>query len=89
VGHHRTWRFPSASLSKAMLLVAELRRIARVRGHLDPRTRALLAVMIRVSDNAAADAMYRRVGDPGLLEVAHAAPACAGSFRPVGGQRRA
>jgi hypothetical protein len=73
IGRHRTWLFPSASVSKAMVLVAELRRVARAGGHLDPGTRALLAAMIRFSDNDAADAIYGRVGDRGLLEVARAA----------------
>lgn len=73
IGRHRTWSFPSASVSKAMVLVAELRRIARAGGHLDPGTRALLAAMIRVSDNDAADAIFGRVGDRGLLAVARAA----------------
>jgi hypothetical protein len=73
IGRHRTWSFPAASVSKAMVLVAELRRAGRAGGHLDPGTRALLAAMIRASDNDAADAVYRRIGDRGLLEVARAA----------------
>jgi hypothetical protein len=73
VGSNRAWSFPSASLSKAMLLVAELRRTARAGRRLDPGTRAVLAAMIRVSDNDAADAIYRRAGDGGLLEVARVA----------------
>jgi hypothetical protein len=82
VGWHRGWQFPAASLSKAMLLVAELRRLARAGRHLDAGTRALLAPMIRLSDNDAADAIYRRVGDRGLLGVAR--PARMRAFGPAG-----
>jgi D-alanyl-D-alanine dipeptidase len=61
-------QYPSASVSKAMLLVAYLRQIG-------PRAptaeeRALLEPMIERSDNDAADAIYARVGDAGLLSVA-------------------
>ncbi|HYI36407.1 MAG TPA: serine hydrolase [Thermoleophilaceae bacterium] len=66
-------RFPSASLSKAMLLVAFLRR-ADSRG--TPPTaaeRESLGYMIRLSDNASADAIYRKVGDGGMRALARAA----------------
>ena len=62
--------FFSASISKAMLLVAELRRLRREDAPLDAETRALLEQMITLSDNDAADAIFERVGDPGLNEVA-------------------
>jgi hypothetical protein len=70
-GWHRTHTFPSASLSKAMLLVAVLRR----QGHspLSGWQRALLDPMIRYSDNDAASAVYRQVGGTGMLAVARAA----------------
>jgi hypothetical protein len=66
-------RYVSASVVKAMLLVAELRRLRRERLPLDPTTEELLAAMITRSDNDAADSIYLRVGDPGLLSVARAA----------------
>lgn len=65
-------QFYSASVSKAMLLVAELRRLRREGSALDSGTRAALERMITLSDNDAADAIYGRVGDAGLNEVAEA-----------------
>jgi Beta-lactamase enzyme family len=65
--------FASASVVKAMLLVAELRRLAESALPLDPLTEDLLEAMIAWSDNDAADAIYARVGDPGLIAVAEAA----------------
>ena len=63
-------QYSSASVTKALLLAAELRRLER--GHLpvDAGTRALLEPMVTSSDNRAADAIYARVGDAGLQEVA-------------------
>jgi D-alanyl-D-alanine dipeptidase len=60
-------RYVSASLVKAMLLVAYLRRI----GNRPPSAgeRAVLGPMITLSDNDSADAIYHRVGDPGLLGI--------------------
>ena len=63
-------QFYSASVSKAMLLVAELRRLKREGLPLDEATRSTLEQMITVSDNDAANLIYQRVGDPGLNEVA-------------------
>jgi len=63
-------QFFSASVSKVMLLVAELRRLRREGTPLDATTRSLLTQMITFSDNDAADAIYARVGDAGLNEVA-------------------
>src|SRR4051794_5039148 len=69
LGVNRTVRYPSASVVKAMLLVAVLRR-----GEPSPATRALLGPMITASDNKAALRVYReQVGDGGLYAVAHAA----------------
>ena len=65
--------YPSASISKVLLLAAELRRLDAAGSSLDGATRALLARMITLSDNDAADAIYARVGDAGLYEVARAA----------------
>jgi hypothetical protein len=64
-------RYPSASVVKAMLLVAALRRDG---SHPVPaRQRALLGPMIRVSDNKAAEAVFDVVGRAGLARVARAA----------------
>ncbi len=70
-GFQRTVQFPSASVSKAMLMVAVLRRAAGRR--LSEGERALLRAMITVSDNDAASALYRQVGGNGLRAVARAA----------------
>jgi Beta-lactamase enzyme family len=70
-GLHRTVRFASASVTKAMLLVAVLRRSGRKR--LSDSDRALLRPMITSSDNDAANAVYARVGGTGLRRVARAA----------------
>ncbi len=65
--------YVSASVVKAMLLAAELRRLERDGAPLDPGTEGLLRAMICHSDNDAADAIYLRVGDAGLLDVARLA----------------
>jgi beta-lactamase class A len=70
VGFEPDRLFYAASVAKAMLLVAELRRLNAEEATLDETTRSLLEQMITVSDNEAADAIYGRVGDPGLNEVA-------------------
>ena len=62
-------RYWSASVVKAMLLVAETRRLEEAGLEIDAATRSALEAMITYSDNDAADAIYARVGDPGLLEV--------------------
>lgn len=72
-GLNRSVQFPSASVVKAMLMVAVLRRVGS--GHLDGATAKTLTAMITVSDNDAASAIYRRVGGPGLRAVARAAHA--------------
>ncbi len=64
--HHR-----SASQSKAMLLVAYLRRLG---GRPVPEAmRRVLAPMIQVSGNRAAARVHRLVGDAGLADVGRAA----------------
>jgi len=70
-GLHRTLDFPSASVDKAMLMVALLRRAAG--RPLTASERALLEPMITRSDNAAADAVYATVGGAGLTAVARVA----------------
>jgi hypothetical protein len=69
VAVHR--RYPSASVVKAMLALAVVRE-ARGRA-LTSGERALLGPMIRVSDNAAAGTVYRRIGGDGLRRVADVA----------------
>jgi Beta-lactamase enzyme family len=72
-GHDYDRQFSSASVSKALLLAAELRRLDREGLPLDNETKALLRPMVTYSDNRAADAIYARVGDAGLEEVAERA----------------
>jgi hypothetical protein len=68
--HQCRRRYVSASVVKAMLLVAYLDRVQAERQPLTSHERALLGPMIRVSDNLAANAVYHRVGDAGLYRVA-------------------
>lgn len=72
-GYDTDTQYSSASVTKALLLVAELRRLEREGLPLDAGTKALLEPMITYSDNRAADAVYARVGDAGLEEVARRA----------------
>ncbi len=70
-----SWRgatpYRSASLVKAMLLVAYLRRPDVRARALRAGERALLDPMIRLSDNRAANAVHARVGLPALSALAH------------------
>ncbi len=68
VGVGRT--VPSASVVKAMLLVAYLRRPGVLDRDLRPAERALLGPMIRRSDNAAASQVCNVVGTVGLARLA-------------------
>ncbi|HEX5928724.1 MAG TPA: serine hydrolase [Solirubrobacterales bacterium] len=68
---HRT--FVSASVVKAMLLVAYLRMLAAERRGLDAGSRAVLAPMIELSDNDAATAVWYRVGEGRVYAVARRA----------------
>lgn len=63
-------RFVTASVVKAMLLVGYLRKVDAAGRGLTAAERALLRPMIRVSDNDAATAIWRRIGDSGLRRVA-------------------
>jgi hypothetical protein len=69
-GYDADRQYSSASVTKALLLAAELRRLEREDEQLDSSTKALLDPMITYSDNGAADSIYARVGDAGLEEVA-------------------
>ena len=82
-GYDYDRQYSSASVSKALLLAAELRRLRREGLPLDVGTRALLEPMITYSDNRAADEIYARVGDEGLEEVAERAGMA--GFEPVPG----
>jgi hypothetical protein len=62
--------FLSASVVKAMLLVAYLRRLAARHESVGSLSQALLYPMIHVSDNNAASATWHIVGDDGLEDVA-------------------
>jgi hypothetical protein len=64
-------RFHSASLVKAMLLVAYLELLDREHRALDGGGRGLLYPMIHSSDNGAASAVFGIVGQSGLEHVAH------------------
>ena len=70
-GLRRTQTFPSASLVKTVLMVAELRR-AKDRP-LEPAARARIEPMMTSSDNDAALASYAVVGKAGLMAAARAA----------------
>jgi hypothetical protein len=72
-GYDADLQYSSASVTKALLLAAELRRLERDDEPLDSAAKALLEPMITYSDNRAADAIYARVGDAGLEEVARRA----------------
>ena len=72
-GRREGRRYPAASVVKAMLLAAEMRRLRHAGEGIDGSTDSLLTAMITASDNGAADAIYARVGDRGLLDVARRA----------------
>jgi beta-lactamase class A len=63
-------QFSSASVSKSLLLAAELRRVREEDESLDEGTRSLLEAMITYSDNDAASSVYSLVGDEGMERVA-------------------
>jgi beta-lactamase family protein len=72
-GYRRGVQYSSASLVKAMLLVAYLERKDVRRRALNRSERRLIGPMIRLSDNDAASAIYERVGVDGLNRLAHRA----------------
>ena len=63
-------RYASASVVKAMLLVAYLTNLAEKNRTLTASHPAQLEAMIRVSDNQAATQIYSHVGDAGLRRLA-------------------
>jgi D-alanyl-D-alanine dipeptidase len=69
-GLRRRHTYVGASVVKAMLLIAYLRRIDRTPGAAE---RAALGPMIIRSDNEKADAVYARVGDAALMALARRA----------------
>jgi hypothetical protein len=66
-------RYPAASVVKSMLLAAETRQLKQAGEGMDSETDSLLTSMITISDNAAADSIYARVGDAGLNAAAERA----------------
>ena len=68
---HRT--FVTASVIKAMLLVAYLRKLDAAHRGLSSSDRAVLHPMIHVSDNSAATTIWRRDGNARLYRLAHLA----------------
>ena len=68
------WTFPTASVVKAMLLVAYLRRLdAHGQHRVDAYSNSFLYPMIHVSDNNAATQCWSIVGDSGLYAIAREA----------------
>jgi beta-lactamase class A len=82
-GWHAQRTFPSASVLKAMLLVAYLRQPSVRNRGLSSSERSLLRPMIRQSDNAAATAVLGRVGTGRLRSLARRAGMR--RFTPVSG----
>jgi len=76
--------FHSASLIKAMLLVAYLRMLGAEHRGLDATSTSLLYPMIHVSDNNAASAVFAIVGGGGLTALANAAGMTDFSLDPGG-----
>jgi Beta-lactamase enzyme family len=72
-GYHRRHVAPSASVLKAMLLVAYLRKTSVRHRALSDYERGLLGPMIRRSDNAAASTVLGLVGRAGLMRLAEKA----------------
>ena len=79
-GYNVDLQFRSASVTKAMLMVAVLRRAATRPLTVDEQR--LLTPMVVESDNDAADEVYEEIGDPALSAVALAARMT--HFLPVG-----
>lgn len=65
--------YPSASLTKAMLLVARLRELVAAGEPLSGAERTTLGYMIRLSDNDSASQIHDALGNEPVLEVARRA----------------
>jgi hypothetical protein len=72
-GFRRRRQYSSASVVKAMIMVAYLRKKGVRRRRLHRSEKALISPMITRSDNGAASAVYSRVGPGGLERLARAA----------------
>ena len=72
-GYRRGRQYSSASLVKAMIMVAYLRKKPVRRRRLHGSEKALISPMITRSDNGAASTVYARVGPGGLEHLARAA----------------
>lgn len=72
-GRHLHRTFVSASVVKAMLLVADLRKLAARHRRLGSERRSLLGAMIHLSDNSAATAIWERDGSAPLYALARSA----------------
>ena len=72
VGRHLNRTFLTASVVKAMELVAYLRRLDARGRSLTRADRAVLGPMIHISDNEAASVIWDRIGAAGLYAVARA-----------------
>jgi beta-lactamase family protein len=72
-GRHMHRTFVTASVVKAMLLVAYLRKLDAAHRPLDSSSRARLHPMIHVSDNSAATSVWRSVGNKRLYRLARKA----------------
>jgi beta-lactamase class A len=72
VGGHRKRTFVTASVVKAMELVAYLRQLDARGRSLSAADRAILGPMIHISDNDAASVIWERIGAAGLRSVARA-----------------
>lgn len=70
-GRNEHETFQAASVVKALILAAELQRVADAGERLSPAARAELRRMITVSDNEAATSAFARVGPGGLEAIAH------------------
>jgi Beta-lactamase enzyme family len=81
-------RFPSASVIKAMFLVAYLRRAGVRDRPLDASDRALLGPMIRRSDNIAATRVRDIVGNAAVVRLAGRAGMTRFAIDPVWGLSR-
>ena len=72
-GWHLDRRYRSASLVKAMLLVAYLAEAERKGQTLTPSQRARLEAMIRVSDNVSATSLHREIGPGPMMDLSRRA----------------